>query len=121
MFVAIKDNKPIAWSDSEIEVDADGVTYVETDDVLTGMPDHYDYDASTKNFTKNNKGLFFDVREKRNRLLQDSDYTQLSDSVHKGTIRVPEFMVALSSTSTYSIKSGRQETSLNIRIMYILA
>lgn len=85
MFVAIKDNKPIAWSDSELEVDTDGVTYVETDDVLTGMPDHYDYDASTKKFTKNNKGLFFDVREKRNRLLKDSDYTQLSDSVHKGT------------------------------------
>ena len=35
MFVAIKDNKPIAWSDGELEVDTDGVTYVETDDVLT--------------------------------------------------------------------------------------
>tara|TARA_R100000152_G_C6777263_1_gene207007 strand:- start:203 stop:580 length:378 start_codon:yes stop_codon:yes gene_type:complete len=45
----------------------------------------YCYDETKKTFSKPNELKFKEIRIKRNQLLIDSDYTQLSDSAHKGT------------------------------------
>tara|TARA_Y100001973_G_scaffold51775_1_gene76824 strand:- start:12459 stop:12812 length:354 start_codon:yes stop_codon:yes gene_type:complete len=43
-----------------------------------------EYNSANKTFVESSKTKFSKIRTKRNLLLVESDYTQLSDSVHKG-------------------------------------
>lgn len=45
----------------------------------------YIYNFDTKVFSYSNNGKFNDIRIKRNKLLFNSDYTQLDDSTYAGT------------------------------------
>lgn len=53
-------------------------------DITKGINGIY-YDKDTKKFSESNERKFKAVRTKRDQLLKDSDYTQLSDSTHPNT------------------------------------
>ena len=57
--------------------------------LVTGAPEDikagWIYDTSNKTFSASNSLKFDDVRAKRDQLLKDSDYTQMTDSTHPGT------------------------------------
>tara|TARA_R100000781_G_C4040310_1_gene113737 strand:+ start:358 stop:702 length:345 start_codon:yes stop_codon:yes gene_type:complete len=46
---------------------------------------NWTYDSSTKKFSKGNDEKFKEVRSKRDKLLNECDYTQLDDSTYAGT------------------------------------
>lgn len=60
-------------------------TEVLINDVSEEVDFGYKYNFDTKTFLKSNEKLFKEVREKRNILLINSDYTQLPDSTYPST------------------------------------
>jgi hypothetical protein len=79
VFVNLKDDIVTGWGTAKPH---DGSDYVEYDkEVQYG----WKYDRDNKTFIIPDAMKFSEIRSKRNQLLKDSDYTQLSDSAHKGT------------------------------------
>ena len=62
----------------------DEILVTTSQDIISNLMD-WTYDPVNKNFFKGNDYKFRSARIKRDQLLIDSDYTQLSDSAHKGT------------------------------------
>ena len=81
----VYNNKPTKCSTNEITPEIEGEILVKTNqNILNDIMD-WTYDPKNKNFFKGNDYKFKSIRIKRDQLLKDSDYTQLTDSVHKGT------------------------------------
>ena len=75
-------NKAIAYSNGVMTSKSDE-TIIEN---FTGeWKLNWTYDSSTKKFSKGNDEKFKEVRSKRDRLLNECDYTQLDDSTYAGT------------------------------------
>tara|TARA_B100000927_G_scaffold72412_1_gene57589 strand:+ start:1739 stop:2092 length:354 start_codon:yes stop_codon:yes gene_type:complete len=83
--VIVYNNKPIRCSTGEISTEIEGEILVTTSqDVISSITD-WTYDPVNKNFFKGNDYKFKSIRIKRDQLLKDSDYTQLSDSTYPST------------------------------------
>ena len=83
--VIVYNNKPVRCSTGEISTKSkDEILVTTSQDIISNLMD-WTYDPVNKNFFKGNDYKFRSARIKRDQLLIDSDYTQLSDSVHKGT------------------------------------
>tara|TARA_Y100000766_G_scaffold35437_1_gene25244 strand:- start:7634 stop:7963 length:330 start_codon:yes stop_codon:yes gene_type:complete len=78
MLVKIKDNIVIGFASSD-ETPEEGVTIVNGDNQNFSIG--WSYDFETKKFHKS----FNNIREQRDQLLKDSDYTQLPDSTYPST------------------------------------
>tara|TARA_X000000368_G_scaffold396590_1_gene364990 strand:- start:942 stop:1274 length:333 start_codon:yes stop_codon:yes gene_type:complete len=79
MFITLENNVVVGWGTAKPD---EGLTYVESDEKFDM---YWEYDPSTKKFNKPDRFKFNDIRFERNRLLQASDYTQLSDSTYPST------------------------------------
>lgn len=78
MLVKIKNNIVIGFASSD-ETPEEGVTIVDGDKQEFSIGSVYDFE--TKKFHKS----FNNIREQRDQLLKDSDYTQLPDSTYPST------------------------------------
>lgn len=81
-----KDKKLIHWGTAEQTVLEEGQTVVnvnksEIDKLIVGNV----YDENEKTFKPSIARQFQEIRHKRDTLLKESDYTQLSDSTYPGT------------------------------------
>ena len=80
MLVKIKDNIVIGYASSN-ETPEEGIAIVEGDVLTQEFTIGSFYDFKTKKFHK----TFNMIREQRDQLLKDSDYTQLPDSTYPST------------------------------------
>lgn len=71
----------ISDDDSDWKLYKDAPKY----DYITKGKNYLYYNPDTKAYYKSNEGKFEDIRVKRDQLLKDSDYTQLSDSTYPST------------------------------------
>ena len=84
-YLLLEDEKFVAYATNEFTNLKSNQRVVKTDKEITGHSDQWDYDVTNDTFTENISYKFKVKRIERNELLAKSDYTQFSDSTHKGT------------------------------------
>jgi len=82
MLVKIKDNTVIGFANSD-EIEEENIKIVNGDGQNFNIGWLYNFD--TKKFYQTNEAKFTEIRNQRDILLTNSDYTQLSDSTYPST------------------------------------